>query len=529
MTEIQTLLQNIEAQISQNQLALAKDNFKKLPFAQFTESSDLIRFGILALRLRHVHAAIQIFSRGIELYPNHHVFHNNLGTAYLEIPDLIHAEKNFQRALELKPDYAIAAFNLGSVYDRDARLELARSNYLRALKIQPDHYQALARLALIAEREVRREELNEFAERAFVLNPHHPDVLYARSYALWRSGKPDEALEALEEAIGLVPQNPTYRFHQGKLLEVLGRNAEAYVVFEQANQLARPKNDVRRKFLSDHERLMKWYQNEIPALETQSAKPGTPLYVLGCPRSGTTLVAEMLGSHSKIKNYGELDILEQVYIEAINTIGCGDEIVRVCEELWLKDNPQLISHLRIFYEKLLSDLPERNATQYWLDKGIQNTFFLPLVIKLCPEAAFLFVIRDGRETAFSIFKQNFAELFWFKYELTDALVHWVQTVATVRQAHTKLKPNLSEVYYEKIVADPRTELQRIFGFLNLEFEEQCLEFHQNKELVKTQSYAQVRERLYTSALHHTRDHYPAQYQEMTRFAHKALTDFGYEI
>ena len=156
-----------------------------------------------------------------------------------------------------------------------------------------------------------------------------------------------------------------------------------------------------------------------------------------------------------------------------------------------------------------------------------NTFFMPIIAKVCPGAPMIFMIRDGRETAFSTFKQNFKEYYWFKFNLEDAIQNWAQTIELVRSSKDALGIVYHESFYEKLVLDPKDNLNELLNFLKLDWTDDLLEFYKQKTQVNTASYSQVRQPLYQSSLAHTKNNYPVQHANMSGLLDLVLRELEY--
>lgn len=513
MSELGQRLQSVQSLWQQGDEETAKTMFTQLPFADFREESELQTFGLLALQMGFFRAATQIFQRSLEFFPYQVLFWHNLGIAYMELGELSDAQKNFEKSLELNPSYDLAYLNLGTCHERAGKLQSAIDCFNKALTLNSGLYQVHIRLGIVSERLNAKEKMVEHADLAFSLNQDHPDVFYLRCFRFLRSEDWEQALSSIDTAIEKNPQNAVYYFLKVRVLEKLSRFDDAITCLNKANQMAEPGASGKAKAIVDHQDMMSMLKT-IPAQTKQKPHNKGFLFVLGCPRSGTTLLAEMLGVHSQIQNFGELNFLEKIYLEALRFLKCSDQMALVMEELWIKDNQGLVSHLRGYYEQLADSLPDRNDDCLWLDKGIMNTFFLPLLAKLLPGAPVIFMQRDGAETAFSIYKQNFSEYYWFKYNYKDAFLHWKQTNEWVPAATEKMGVSSIQLKYEDLIHDAKTQISKVLQSFGLSWEESILDYHQSQSQVDTASYAQVRQSLYSSSLKWCQENYPQIYQEI---------------
>lgn len=524
MSDVSHLLSDVHSLLLAQEIESARAKFRTLPFASINDEKDIGIFGTLAIQLQFLRAAVQIFERALQLYPKNAQFYNNLATALLmeEKPKL--AKPHLLKALELKPEYDLALLNLGSCEEQLGELHKSCENFLKALAVNPHLSLAHIRLAVVAERMNDVESLKIHAETAFEQNQNHPDVFYVLCFLHRRQKDFTQALTDIDQALLLSCGNPTYLFLKARVLEDLQRFSEAQTLYQQANQLIRPQKDVRSIVLNDHRESLNFMEHRSRQAVLPIAQSG-PLYILSSPRSGTSLLSEMLAQHSHFQNYGELDLNEKIYMQALQSYGCDDQMHKLMSKLD-EDQGSVLNHLQHLDDQLWQEMSPETG-KYWIDKGIMNAYFLPLMAKLHPQAPFVHIIRDGREVALSIFRTQFREFYWFQHDPMDALTHWRLTIEMVRTSARSYGLNLIELKYEDLVMQPERELRDILGWLGLDWESSMLNFHQSKNQTHTASYAQVKTPLYRSASDFAKRHYCDLYQRLTAKEGEFLQSLGY--
>ncbi|MCP5464132.1 MAG: sulfotransferase [Deltaproteobacteria bacterium] len=528
---------NLSSQISelvalaQSDINLAKARFRQFPFAEISHKEDFLQFGQLALRLGFVAAAKQVFEKAIVSFPKESPLYNNLGVAFLNLNELEKAKAQFEQALSLQADYAVAMVNLAALLEREGDLLKAKALYEQAVLVSPEQIHAWVRLAFLAQKENATHDFNRCFERAHQINPEFPDVLHLQSIRLQSQKQFDDALRVIDQAIQK-KSVPVFLFHKALLLEKLNRFEEAWKFFTQANaQLETPPDAIKQALLRSDQDLVNWYKSLSVDFfqnnDIDSKQEHNWLFVLSTPRSGTTLLCEMLGAHSAFQNHGELRVFQELYVKAINHLGCGDNMPLLASELWKNKNQSLQNFVRAEYQKLISDISFDSNKIWHIDKGIMNVFYLPLIRFVCPHAKFVHLVRDGREVAVSIYRQNFKEAFWFQTDPNDAMLYW----ASVQRLASHMAPLLSQDFvplkYEDLVVSPTETLSAVLNLMNLEFQDSCLRFYENSGFVNTASHEQVRQQLNQSGMAFAENNYPDVWNRLGQGHEQVLKESGY--
>lgn len=528
MADLSSQLETIKRHYLNQQITEASALFRALPFQSIIDEKHLELFGWLALQLNHTKAAQQIFTRALTLYPQNTLFCNNLATALMQLGDLSQAITVLQRAVEAKPNYTTAWINLGTCHEQQAKLERAKECFHTALQIKPNTALAHIRLAVVAERESDIENLITHADLALRLLPTHPDTHYVQAFKHMRTQNYDSALQSINSAIGIAGSSPVYLYLRASILEKCNRFDDAFREYSAVNDATKPNPVVKTHFINEHLHALENLQSKPNAATPTLASDG-PLYIISCPRSGSSLLAKMLAQHPSFQNCGELNHLEQLNQIAVARFNIKNHLAELIDAL--DTNPHaatVIKELKSKDIELWSNL-KTSSQIYCMDKGIMNAYHLPLVAKLNANSPLIHIIRDGREVALSIFRTHFREAFWFKHDCHDAILHWQNNIQMVRACAQRYGLNMIELRYEDLVANPEKEISDILNWLKQPWHDNILKFHEDKRQTHTASYAQVNKPLYSSSLHFARDHYPAIYNELTDLAHDTLMACGYNV
>jgi tetratricopeptide (TPR) repeat protein len=440
------------------------------------------------------------YQRAIELEPGVARFHSNIASVLTEWEKHDEALAVFRRALELDATYAEAHVGLGGVRHEQGDFEAAQSHYREALRHKPELPAAHCALGTV------REELGDFpdAEHCWRTALGY-DPLLAEAYAalatLLRAKLPDEDLAGMQKLLADPDLHPDRRcalhFGLAQVLDARGAYDAAGESLEQANALALTAARKRRLEYDPaaHERFISGMIAVCtPAffervrgfgLETQR-----PIFIVGLPRSGTTLTEQVLSAHSQVFGAGELrfgrDDFEALAAEDGQRLDALARLDRATTRRLAE------RHLWRLHE-LSSDRP-RVA-----DKMPENHIYLGLLATLFPNAKFIHCRRDLRDIAVSCWMTNFRHIRWANDVETIASrfaeyrrlwEHWRQV----------LPVSVLEVDYEETVADLEGVARRLVAWCDLTWEPACLAFHEGKRPVRTASISQVRQPIYSRSV-----------------------------
>jgi len=270
----------------------------------------------------------------------------------------------------------------------------------------------------------------------------------------------------------------------------------AFEYYAKANNL-RPDVDFQAdRYQKISEQLCEHYCHETLKLQADIHNNAIPIFIVGLPRSGSTLIEQILASHSQIEGTMELFNM-RILISKINSMGL---------QQFNKGYPQSIAS---FSEKELSSFGNRyledtsifrKEKKYFIDKLPLNYMQIGLIHKILPEAIIIDARRHPMSCGFSAFKQYFGSENYFSYNLEDIGAYY-NSYLTVMDHWDKVLPGkVLKVQYEDVITDTEVEITKIINHCGIEFEQQCLKFYDNKRSVRTASSEQVRQPIYRSGL-----------------------------
>ena len=456
-------------------------------------------------KLGRLDEAADHLRQALELDARHVAAHNNLGDVLTLLHRPREALTHLQRALELDPNCVAAHNNLGVACKELDRPDDAHRAFRRALELDPHYFPALNNLGneLFAGGQIS--EGTDYHVRALALEPDN----VASYYALSGNSKhafSDEALARMNSLLAR-PQlaagdRELLHFALTQIDDRLGCYDEAFAHAQQANQTK--KQGLARQGLAfdplEHERLVDdliaTFTPELFArFQSHGVASELPVFIVGMPRSGTTLVEQILSSHPQAHGAGELGDLEQLVADLPAKLGTTLRYPKCVPQL------DRITGERVAQAHLDSLRQRGGAASRVIDKMTVNFLHLGLIALLFPRARIIHCRREPRDTCLSCYFHNFASPgLGFAFDLGDLGFYYRQYQRLMEHWEKVLPIRVHHLDYEELVADQEKHTRELLGYCGLEWDERCLAFHQTRRVVKTASALQVREPIYRKSV-----------------------------
>jgi Tfp pilus assembly protein PilF len=500
------------------------------------EANALMMLGAMRMDAGDVAGAIDFYERARAAMPAHIHVLVNLGAAYRMAGRLQEARMILEEALTVDRRFSIAHNNLGNVLLDLGDRAGAKREYERAVVGQPTYAEPVAGLARIAEEEHRLDEARQLSDRALSLAADNVSALLTRARVAYRADDTARAAADLEMLLrrgGLTPTNRVVaEGYLGEAYDRLGRIPEAFAAFSRSNEMQHVQHA--RAFAQDRGPL------SLEAVMRSNAFVGTadttgwsagpslkdvpPVFLVGFPRSGTTLLDQILASHPEVTTLEERDTL----MEAASTlIGSGDGFER-----WASLSDDEIERMRSSYWRqvrtALGGAPERPV---FVDKLPLNAVFLPIVYRLFPTAKVVVAVRDPRDVVLSCYQQRFgmnAAMFQL-LRLDTAATYYDAVMGLVRTCRAKLPLQVHEVRYESVVQDFDATIGALLAFIGVGWNDGVRAYAETAKTraIGTPSAAQVIRPLYATAQGKWRN-YRAFLEPVLPVLEPWVATFGYE-
>lgn len=446
------------------------------------------------------HADAQTLARtALRVNPLNAQGHNLYGTILSQLNDLPAGEWHFRRAIELGGEQAPYLANLALNLMQQGRTDEAEACYARAHALAPGEFRTLAHWSKL--REVRGDHAGawDLLERAKRVAGNN-DVELLRANHLARTGKVNEALAILDAAPAL---NGDARLERGRLLDRLGRYEEAWrdlvegkrLLAAEAGGLTYNAQAVDTFFARLKHFFVRANISLLPQASLRTDVP-QPVFIMGFPRSGTTLIEQVLASHSAVRAGGELSFATELRQFSLQQFAGPEPFPENLARTWTADNRWAATLFRDYYlaraEQYGLLAPGK---RYFTDKMPFNEIWLPLVRMAFPHAKIVRVLRHPLDVCVSMLANNMTHGFNCGYRIED-IVHHLLAVSDLDGHYAReLATDELQLQYERFVAEQRDQTARLLGHLGLEIEPACLSFYENPRYAPTPSYAQVTQQL----------------------------------
>lgn len=453
--------------------------------------------GALLTELGRHEEAIASLRQAIALRSDYVDAYVNLGNVLTDQLRTVEAEACYRRALELNPGNAKTHANLGKLMQMLGRYDEAMACYGRSLELDPCDIATISAKAALHERRREFEAANELVRPAIAQGVI--DARLALSYAsiARHRNERDQAIGVLQAALAAAPrerERVDCHFALGDLLDESGRYDEAFAHYQQGNTLWHPPFDE-----AAHERnlaqLMDVFSKDnLARLPRSSEASSKPVFIVGMPRSGTSLVEQILASHPRVFGGGEMGDVAKMTSSLSDRL----ELAQPYPGCLLSLTPSQLDGLaREYFERLARLAPGADRVT---DKTPLHFFDLGFIQMLLPGARVIHCVRDPMDTCLSIYFHRFnehhayacdlARLGYF-YRLYERLMqHWREAISLP----------LLELRYEDLVDEPERLSRALVEFCGLDWDDRCLRFYESKRDVNTPSYDQVRRPIYRASV-----------------------------
>jgi len=435
--------------------------------------------------LRRDHEAVESYKKAISILPNYPDAHNNLGTAFHDLGLLDEAIESLEWAIAYKADFAEAHNNLGNVMNDFGRMEAAVKCYKKAVQYKPDYAKAYFNLAIAYKDLGNKEAYLKSIEKTILLKPEWGDAhLHLSRIKNYKENDPhtqvmysllSSASLTLIDRIGL-------NFALAHTYESLENHEKQFKFLNEANRLRKKESNYSiDKDLKRFSVIKELFKNPPPALKKDSSQI-QPIFIVGMPRSGTSLVHQIVDSHHEVYGAGELTILSpiinQFFRDYKKEVGISNEALAAIREKYL-----------LFLAKL------NIAEKIIVDKMPLNFRHVGFILTAFPEAKIIHMNRDPMATCWSIYKYYFNGNY-YSYNQTDLAQYFLLYKDLMNFWHTLFPNKIYDLCYEDLTTNQEIETRKLLDYCELEWDDNCLNFYKNKGAMKTTSAFQVRQKMY---------------------------------
>lgn len=498
-------------------------------------------YSVIAMELEaagRVTEAVRVLDEALEQFPDDLGCRQARGLCLLRLEKPEAAREDFERVTTLKPDFAAGFTALGQALEATGSLPAAEARYRRALSLDAANIMAEAGLASVLGRRGDHDEARERALRVLAAEPNYPTaamVVAEADIALKRLDEAEARMRALTQDARVTDVERSLALSVlGDALDRQGRTAEAFAAYRDSNQLRRehyaPAYAGGQGTLAYAQSLLQWFRQH-PARDLLAVLPpevsDSPAighaFLLGFPRSGTTLLEQVLASHPRVVALEERETLQDAVSAFMKN---PSDLAR----LGLATEEELVPYRRLYWQRVAEAAVTANG-KVFIDKHPLNGLKLPLIARLFPEARILLALRDPRDVVLSCFRRRFrmSAPYYEMLTLESAAALYDSVMQITHELIDQLQLRVHVVQLERLIERFENEVGSVCTFLEISWSDRMREFASGarERGVATASGAQIAKGLNASGVGEWR-RYREQLAPVLPTLEKWAARFGYE-
>ena len=463
--------------------------------------------GLIYMRLKENEKAIKSLETSIKLNPKYSAAFCNLGLVHNQLEETEKAKNNFLKAIETNPKNILAYYNLGNLFKKTNEIEDSERYYIKAINLAPNFLDAYTNLMDLFERANLNLKLDEIIKKAEENIKENPTIKLFKGKLLFKSKKYSEVVKILNS----IKFKPNEMIKEGSRTVTLAKSYDHLDNFDKAFEYFKITNEInsnlnkdsinKLKFVNTIKKRINFFEKKEIMLWPSSKlnnKTKNPTFLIGFPRSGTTLLDTILRSHSSIDVIEEKPIINE-FIDALeNKINSNFNNLKNIDE-------NLLDEMRNVYFNSQSKYIKPNDDKIYIDKMPLNIIYVGEIVRIFPNAKFILAIRHPCDCVLSCFMQNF--------ELNDAMANFLNLEDTAKLYNltmtlwekylSALSINFHTIKYEDIVLNFDISVKKILNFLELPWTENVKTFYKKADdrgVINTPSYNQVNQPIYSKSM-----------------------------
>jgi len=501
-------LQDAMMLVQKGQLGEAEKIYRQL-LAEDSKNVDALRLlALLASRSGALDQGITMLRKCTDIAPDYALAWENLAKLYRQKDDpesIKMASSCFKKATELRPDWAEGWAGLGTMQTRSSQHEEGISSYKKSIELKNNQPRVHLSLGHIYKTTGESKESISSYKKAINQDPGFGEAYWSlanlKTYKFSNSEKKE-----MQDQINRKELNERERVHflfaMGKALEDAKDFKESFNYYHRGNELNRGRSTYDPKAIEAlTSRLINFFDRELFMNKRGSGYDlKDPIFIVGLPRSGSTLVEQILSSHSCVEGTMELPNMMNIARKMGNSTKDQTAYPEVLSEMPKEDllflGKSYIEDTKFF----------RSGLPYFIDKMPNNFSHVGLIKLILPNAKIIDARRNPLDTCFSCFKQLFARGQVFTYDLSEVARYYINYVKLMDHWDTTLPDFVYRVNYEQLISNQEEETKNLLNFCQLDFEAKTLQFYKTKRAVKTASSEQVRQPIYQKGLDHWKNY-----------------------
>ena len=465
-------------------------SFEKAILINPDYAEALYNLGVAYQKLDQPDMAIETYKKAIAIQHAYPTAHHNLGIIYFQKDQMNSAIKSFEWAIAYSPNYSEAIRNLGSALQKINHFDEAKKQFEKVISLDPEYAQAYEDLGILCEIINLPNEALSYFEKALKVNPYLTNS-YRNLSKLIKFKAKDPLISQMESLYSKSDLHPLHKinlcFSLAKAYEDLNNKDNFFKFLNEGNALR--KKELNYDIIQSnnvHSTIINLFSsNQTVINKPKKNSKIKPIFIVGMPRSGTTLVEQIISNHHKVYGAGELLTLRKVI----------DPIL----ESYLKDNKYKISKkdLSLAREQYIDSLSNLNVSEKIItDKMPVNFRLIGFILSAIPEAKIIHIKRDARAICWSNYKHYFSAGNGFSFDQDDLVKFYTLYSEMMDFWHTLFPKKIYDISYEELTKNQKNETHKLLNYCELDWDDNCLNFHKNSRGVVTASSSQVRQKMY---------------------------------
>jgi len=506
-----------------NNLELAESLYKKILKLNAQHFEAIFLLGTLYLQKRNFDIAKEYLNKALKIKPEHAHAHHNLGYAYMETGKPIEAKEIFNKVIRIQPNHADAHYNLGNIYKHLGEFKKAEEYFKKTIKILPNHSAAYNNLGNVLKDAGKFEDAVLAYNKAIQIQSNHPNAYHNLGNTYKQLGDFKKSINFYHQSIKHQPNNLETYFALSELDKTildsklekkislaveknkLSKRNEAY-----GNFLLAKYENVNQNFEQEFNYLLKghatyfefkknsfekgvnYFLKELPKNEelmilgksNENIEKIKPIFIVGVPRCGSTLIEKVIASGKNSIPIGEETAIVSLFV--------GQKIA---------EKKSLILEVENIKEKIINRYRERELIKeknnyIFTDKSLDNFFFIGLIKEIFPQAKIINCSRKPISSIMSIIKNNLGDVAWAHNleNIFNFFDIYYQKIDYFKKLYSNF---IYDLKFEKFVENPEIESKKLMEFCELSWDKKCLEFYKRKDITsRTASNIQIRKAIY---------------------------------
>jgi len=464
--------------------------------------------GLVYLNLNEIETSIKYFEKAISLKKNYVLAYTNLGMAYVSLKKVSEAKESYLKAIEIDPKNLLANYNLANLLKRLGDHENSETYYKKAIEINPNYLPSYNNVMDLYDKSNQNKKLNNLINTAEKIFKNDQVIKSFKAKLLYKQKNYKEVVSLLENVeflpAQIVQKQASYEV-LAKSYDKVGDYKKAFKLFQMLNDIMDQRKDqsVDKKIYvkTTKDRLSFFSNSKIINWRPSKVLDGKkdPYFLIGFPRSGTTLLDTILRSHPSIEVLEEIPIINRFIDELyINKNFSLDQLEKL--------DPELIKEMRDYYFNQIKSYKKDKEKEITIDKMPLNIVHVGEIVRFFPNAKFILALRHPYDCVLSCFMQNFMlnHAMANFLNLNDSSNLYNLTMSLWKKYTSVYKFDYHIIKYEDVISNFDKTIKNLLYFLNVSWSDNVTEFYKTAEkrgIINTPSYNQVSQPIYSNSMY----------------------------